>query len=117
MNPIVNVIRFYNSAPLLLANDCTGDSLDIVTNMEVDGIIVGAAVEADVRERLIGCAVGRAISSSVLKGPKDGLPKYIEECLRGDWRGLFISTEGQVPFDTPPENLHEIVRLIHRGRG
>jgi uroporphyrinogen decarboxylase len=117
MNPLVNLIRFYNSAPLLLANGCTGNSLDIVANMEVDGIIVDAAVEADVRGRLTGCAVGRAIPSSVLKGPKDGLPQYIEDCLREDWRGLFISTEWQVPFDTPPENLHEIVRLIRGGRG
>ena len=112
IKPIVNVIRFYNSVPLLLANGCTKDSLELITNMEVDGMIVDSIVEADVREKLTRCVVGRTISSSVLKGPKDQLLGHIEDCLRGDWRGLFISTEWQVPYDTPPENLHEIIKSI-----
>jgi uroporphyrinogen decarboxylase len=112
LRPIVNVIRFYNSLSLLLASGCTEDSLELLTNMEVDGMVVDTNIEAEVRQKLARCVVGRTIPSSVLEGPKEQLLAYIENCLTGDRRGLFISTEWQVPYDTPPENMHEIVKSI-----
>lgn len=111
LRPLANVIRFYNSVPLLLAHGCTGDSLELLTKVEVDGMVVDGTVESEMRQKLPHCAVGRTISSSVLRGPKDELMACVEDCLKGDWRGHFISTEWEVPYDTPPENMHEILKF------
>ena len=112
LKPVVNVIRFYNSLPLLLANGCNKESLKLLTNMEVDGMVVDSNIEADVRQQQVRCVVGRTIPSSVLEGAKERLLAHIENHLKGDRRGVFISTEWQVPYDTPPENIHEIIRAI-----
>jgi uroporphyrinogen decarboxylase len=112
LKPLVNVIRFYNSVPLLLANGCTQDSLELLTKTDVDGMVVDGGIESDIRQKIPHCVVGRTIPSSVLKGPKDELIRYIKDCLKKDARGLFISTEWQVPYDTPPENMREIIKSI-----
>ncbi len=110
--PLVNVIRFYDSVPILLAHGCTKDSLQLLTKMEVDGMVVDGGIESDLREKLPHGVVGRAIPSALLKGPREKLIAHIQNCLKGDWRGLFICTEWQVPYDTPPENIHTIMRAI-----
>ena len=112
LKPLVNVIRFYNSVPLLLVHGCTKDSLELLAKTDVDGMVVDGIIESDMRQKLPHCVVGRTIPSSVLKGPKDKLIAHIKDCLRGDGRGHFISTEWQVPYDTPPENMHEIIKSI-----
>lgn len=112
LRPLVNVIRFYNSLPLLLAKGCASDSTDLLTNMEVDGMVVDSSIEADIRQKISRCIVGRTISSSVLVGLKEPLLTRVENCLKEDQRGVFISTDWQVPYNTPPENMHEIVRTI-----
>ncbi len=112
LKPLVNVIRFYDSVPIFLAHGCTKDSLELLTNIEVNAMVVDGGIESDLREKIPHCVVGRAIPSPLLKGPKEKLIAHIQDCLRGDWRGLFISTEWQVPYDTPPENLHAILKAI-----
>jgi uroporphyrinogen decarboxylase len=112
LKPLVNVIRFYDSVPLLLAHGCTKDSLGLLMKTEVDSMVVDGNIESESRQKIPHCIVGRTISSSVLKGPKDKLIAHIKDCLRGDWRGLFISTEWQVPYDMPPENMREIIKCI-----
>jgi len=110
--PLVNVIRFYDSVPILLARGCTKDSLELLTTMEVDGMVVDGAIESDLREKNPHCVVGKAISLPLLQGPKEKLIAHIQGCLKGDWRGLFISTEWQVPYDTSPENIHAVMKSI-----
>jgi uroporphyrinogen decarboxylase len=112
VKPLVNVIRFYDSVSLLLAHGCTNESLEFLTKMAVDGMIVDGNIESDLRQKMPHCAVGRTIPSSVLTGPKDKLMGHVQDCLSGDWRGLFISTEWQVPYDTPPENMREVMKSI-----
>ena len=112
LKPLVNVIRFYNGVPLLLAHGCTQDSLELLTKTDVDGMVVDGSIESEIRQKIPHCVVGRAILSSVLRGPKDEIIGYIKDFLREDSRGLFISTEWQVPYDTPPENMREIIKSI-----
>jgi len=112
LRPVVNVIRFYNSLPLLLANGCTKDSLELLTHMEVEGMVVDNNIDTDVRQKLSSCVVGRTIPSSVLEGPKEQLLAHIENCLKRDQQGVFISTEWQVPYDTPSENMHAVLKSI-----
>ena len=115
INPLVNVIRFYDSVPILLARGCTKDSLELLTKMEVDGMVVDGAIESDLREKIPHCVVGKAIPLPLLQGPKEKLIAHLQDCLKGDGRGLFISTEWQIPYDTPPENIHAIVKSIRGG--
>jgi len=112
VKPLVNVIRFYDSVPILLAHGCAKDSLELLTKMEVDGMVVDGNLEPDLRERIPHCVVGKAIPLPLLQGPKEKLIVCIQDCLKGDWRGFFISTEWQVPYDTPPENMHAILKTI-----
>jgi len=112
LRPLVNVIRFYDSVPILLAHGCTKDSLELLTKMEVDGMVVDGGIELELREKLPQGVVGKAIPLPLLQGPKEKLIAHIQDCLKGDWRGLFISTDWQVPYDTPPENMHAIMRTI-----
>jgi uroporphyrinogen decarboxylase len=112
LKPLLNVIRFYDSVPILLAHGCTKDSLDLLVKIEVDGMVVDGTIESDLREKIPHCVVGKAIPLPLLQGPKERLIAHIQDCLKGDGRGLFISTEWQVPYDTPPENMHAIMRTI-----
>ncbi len=111
LKPLTNVVQFYNSVPLLLAHGCTRDSLELLAKIEVDGMVADGSIESDLREKRAPCVVGRSIPSSVLNGPKEKLTAHMKDCLGGDRRGLFISTEWQVPYDTLPENMHEVMKL------
>jgi len=114
LKPLVNVIRFYDAVPILLARGCTKDSVELLTKVEVDGMVVDGGLESDLREKAPDCVVGKAISLPLLQGPKENLIAHLQDCLKGDRRGLFISTEWQVPYDTPPENIHAIMKSIRR---
>ena len=112
LGPLFNVIRFYNSLSLLLVRSCTRESLGLLTNMDADAVVVDGGIEADLRDGGSRCIVGQSIPSSVLEGPKEQLKAHIDKCLKGDPAGVFISTEWQVPYDTPPENIHQLIRHI-----
>jgi uroporphyrinogen decarboxylase len=111
LNPLLNVIRFYDSVPLLLTRGCSRESLDLLAEIEVDGVVVDGNMEPELRQKMPHCAVGRAIPGSALKGPEENLIVYLKGCLT-DAQGQFISTEWQVPYDTPPENIHRIMKSI-----
>jgi len=85
--------------------------------MEVDGMVVDGGMESNLKEKIPHGVVGKAIPSSLLNGPRENLIAYVRDCLREDCRGLFISTEWQVPYDTPPENMHAIMKAIRGGSG
>jgi uroporphyrinogen decarboxylase len=112
LNPLVNVIRFYDSVPLLLAGGCTRESAGLLSKTDVDGMVVDGDIESDLRQEMPHCVVGKTVPSSMLQGSKENLMGYIKGRLGGDGRGLFVSTDWQVPYDTPPENMHQIIKSI-----
>lgn len=115
LGPVRNVAQFYNAVPVLLVSECSKDSLKLLSNIEVEALVVNANLEAGLRG-LTNCrAIGRAIPASILCGARGELREYVGTHLKGDRRGLFLSTEGQVPYETPPENIYEIMRLIKTG--
>jgi len=109
LGPMVNVIRFYDGLSLLLASGCTLDSLGLLSNLETDGMVVDGSVEAELGQGGSRSIVGQTIPSSLIEGPKEPLIAHIDHSLK---EGHFLSTEWQVPYDTPPENIHHLMKYI-----
>jgi uroporphyrinogen decarboxylase len=112
LGPLYNVIRFYNGLLLLLATACTRESVGLLTKMEADAMAVDSSIEAHLRQDASRCIVGQTIPCSVVEGPKEQLTAHMDNHLKGERAGAFVSTEWQVPYDTPPENMHQITKYV-----
>lgn len=112
--PLCNVIRFYNGLFLLLASGCTRESIGLMTKIEADAMAVDSTLEAYLKQNASSCIVGHSIPCSVLQGPKDQLTAHLDNHLKGHHAGTFLSTEWQVPYDTPPENMHQITEYVRK---
>jgi uroporphyrinogen decarboxylase len=115
MKPVVNVMRFYDVIPLLLARGCGKESVEVLKEMDVDGMVVDGGIESDVRQEVGPCVVGTSLPASALKGPKDLLVSQMRDLL-GDEKVSFMATEWEVPYDVPPENMREISILTREMR-
>jgi uroporphyrinogen decarboxylase len=112
LGPLVNAIRFYNSVPLLLAHGCTSDAAGLLSKIDVDGMVADGDLESELRQAMSSCVVGHGIPSSVLTGSKEALVAHVGESLKGGGKIPFVSTDWQVPYETPPENMHEVIMLV-----
>lgn len=111
LGPLINAIRFYNSVPLLLAHGCTRNAVELLCKMEIDGMVADGDVELELRQMMFSSVVGHSIPSSVLTGSKEALAAHVGGSLNDDGKSPFISTEWQVPYETPPENVLEVMKL------
>ena len=111
LNPLLNVIRFYDSIPLLLTTGCSQESLDLLAEVDVEALVADGPIGPEFKQKMPHCIVGRALPGTVLQGPEEDLAVYLKGLL-ADGQGQFISTEWQVPYDTPPANMHRVMKSI-----
>jgi uroporphyrinogen-III decarboxylase len=118
LSPIVNTIRFYNAYSVLLPGEPSPENLTGLIDLGFDGI-VAPEVDLNTWNQLKGgrpCTLGKAIPSGVLTSNKEELQGYMETLLRGGTaQGVFLTTDREVPPDTPPENIHLIMNMISHG--
>jgi len=118
LSPIINNIRFYNSYSVLLPGESLPEKLTGLVALGFDGVIA-PGIDLNTWNRLKGgqsCILGKAIPSNLLASNKEELQGYLEILLKaGIERGTFLTTDWEVPPDTPPENIHLIMNMISQG--
>ena len=118
LSPIVNTIRYYNAYSVLLPGESSPDNLSSLIDLGFDGI-VASGIDVNTWNQLKdgrACILGKAIPSHLLTTNKNELQRYMETFLKGDIKsGIFLTTDWEVPLDTPPDNIHLIMNMISQG--
>lgn len=116
--PIVNTIRFYNTYSVLLPGDSPPENLDSLIDLGFDGIVT-SGIDVNTWNQLKDgrpCILGKAIPSRLLTTEKEELQGYLETYLPENIEpGIFLTTDWEVPPDTPPDNIHLIMNMISQG--
>jgi uroporphyrinogen decarboxylase len=116
--PICNTVRFYNAHPVLLLRECNPGNLEQFLDLGADSTVVGGEMDFSYLKKVISerdLVFGCAIPCSALVDPQQELADYISKYSTIESSRTFLTTEWEVPADTPPENMHELMRLITRG--
>lgn len=113
---IRNIARYYKAYFIILTQDCSEEHVDPIFGMQADGVVISGDIEFEhVREAAIkhDCCFSANIPCSALLGNQTELKDLARDfmSLRGQ-EGFFISTEWEVPYDTPVTNFHEIMKSI-----
>ena len=113
---IRNIARYYKAHLIILTKDCSDEHVDPIFGMQTDGVVISGNIEFEhVREAAIehDCCFSGNIPSSALLGNQTELKALVRDFMsaRGE-KGFFLSTEWEVPYDTPVANLHEIMKSI-----
>ena len=117
--PVLNTIRFYNAFSVLLPGDITPGRLSDVIDLGFDAITVDTMLIDDWHDIRGGrpCVLGQAIPSRLLLSGGEELNDYLDDFLlpeKGE-TGVFLTTDWEVPTDTPPEYFHQVMDKIGRG--
>ena len=117
LSPIVNTIRFYNAFSVLLPGNATRGRLSDIMDLGFDAITVDKMLIEDWKDirGIRPCVLGQAIPSRLLVSGGEELNNYLEGFLpqKGE-TGVFLTTDWEVPSDTPPENFHQVMDKIGR---
>ncbi len=117
LSPVLNTIRFYNAFSVLLPGDTTPGKLSDIINLGFDAITVDIMLIEDWKD-IRGsrpCVLGHAIPSRLLVSGGKELTDYLEGFLpKTGETGVFLTTDWEVPPDTPPENFHQVMEKIGR---
>ena len=116
--PVVNNIRFYNAYSVLLPGDLSSENLDSVIGLGFNGIVTSGIDINTWNESKGGrtCVLGNAIPSHLLIAERKELQGYLETLLKGDIKsGVFLTTDWEVPPETPPDNIHLTMNMISQG--
>jgi uroporphyrinogen-III decarboxylase len=116
-SPILNIVRFYNAFSVLLPGESSPDSLANLIDLGFDGI-VAAGIDLTTWNRLKGgrsCILGKAIPSHLLTSGLRELQTYLETDLPERIEpGVFLTTDWEVPPDTPPDHIHLVMSMISK---
>ncbi len=116
-SPILNTIRFYNAFSVLLPGETSPDNLANLVDLGFDGVIA-AGIDLNTWKELKGgraCILGKAIPSHLLTAGQKELQEYLETHLPIKIeRGVFLTTDWEVPAETPPDNIHLVIKMISK---
>jgi uroporphyrinogen-III decarboxylase len=115
LSPIINTVRFYNSFSVLLPGEPSPDNLADLIDLGFDGIVAPEIDNGTWHELKGGrsCILGKAIPARVLNSSSGELRAYLETNLPEKVEtGVFITTDWEVPLETPPDNIHLVMRMI-----
>jgi uroporphyrinogen-III decarboxylase len=116
-SPIVNMVRFYNAFSVLLPGESSSDNLANLVDLGFDGIVT-AGIDLNTWNKLKGgrsCVLGKAIPSHLLTSEPKELQAYLETQLPERIEpGVFLTTDWEVPPDTPPDNVHLVMNMISK---
>ena len=116
LRPVWNLSRFYNASCILLTRQWPSNNLEDLPRLGADGTLVGGEINLANLEKsklMRSHVIGIGIPNSKLVASKEEIQDYIRGWLdRKYGEAAFLSTEWEVPYDTPPENLHTVMRTI-----
>jgi uroporphyrinogen-III decarboxylase len=115
LSPILNTIRFYNAFSVLLPGEASPDNLANLVDLGFDGV-VAAGIDLNAWKELKGGrsgVLGKAVPSRLLNAGQKELQEYLEIHLPTKIeRGVFLTTDWEVPADTPPDNIHLLMNRL-----
>ncbi len=114
-SPVLNVIRFYNAFSVLLPGEASPDNVANLLDLGFDGI-VAAEIDTDTWNELKrgrSCVLGKAIPARLLNSEPGELQAYLEKYISVKNKpGVFLTTDWEVPPDTPPDNMHLVMNMV-----
>jgi uroporphyrinogen-III decarboxylase len=117
LSPTINTVRFYDAFSVLLPGESSPDNIAKLMDLGFDGI-VAAGIDLNTWNEITGthsCVLGKAIPSRLLTASKEELQQYLDTILNGDTApGVFLTTDGEVPADTPPDNIHLVMDILSK---
>lgn len=116
--PMWNVLRYFQIPSLLLAYGCNETQIEGVCNLGADAIILDGrpALSAKVKEvahKRNLCFAGTIPTEVLLSEPNQVRESVTNSLKEGQAvKGFFLSNEWEMPYITPPQNVHEIMKAI-----
>ena len=107
-SPLVNTVRFYNSYSVILPG--TAPDLSALAGLGFDGIV------APVDAKSPGGIVGKAIPVEALRSKPAEFQGWLKANLPLAGPGIFLTTDWEVPPETPPDNFHLLMNTIRGGQ-
>ena len=115
LRSIWNVVRFYNVHSLILGKGCNDGHIEPVLDLQAEGVALSGNIDAvQVKDEAMkrDCCFARSIPSSALLGTVSQAGDSTEDCLSAKDKGLFLSTEWDVPYATDVNNMQEVMRVV-----
>jgi hypothetical protein len=116
LETIWRVARYYNAYTIILTRDCSERHIEPIFQLQADGVVISGNIDqATIRDAAIkyNRCFSINIPCSALLGTQAELNDLLRRCLSTQERkGVFLSAEWGVPFDTPVANIHEIMKII-----
>lgn len=112
---ISNLVRFYNAYPILVTRMEAGQNLDTIAGLDIDGAVIGGEPEPIEIKQLKdkGLVIGIGIPLSIVASSGNELNEFISRYFEVAGKNrFFLSTEWEVPYETPPEKIHSLVEFI-----
>jgi uroporphyrinogen-III decarboxylase len=119
LQSVWNIARFYTASSIVLSGShLDGDHYDDLLKLGADGLVVAPSafprlVDSAVEQRV---CLGLGMSPELLSGPQLNIERAVGNYLQMG-RRFFLTTEGEVQTNTPPESIHYIIRALRNGAG
>jgi uroporphyrinogen-III decarboxylase len=116
-SPIVNTVRFYNAFSVLLPGESAPNDITGLLDFGFDGIVI-PGIDVKTWHEIKGgrsCILGQAIPVQLLSSNSREIQTYLEAHLpeKAEPR-MFLTTDGELPPETPPDNIHLLMKMISR---
>ena len=118
---IWRVARYYNAYTIILTRDCSERHIEPIFQLQADGVVISGNIDqATIRDAAI--KYNRCFSINIPCSALLGTQAELNDLLRRylstqERRGFFLSTEWEIPYDTPLANIYEIMKSIKAKSG
>jgi hypothetical protein len=109
------VAKFYNVHSLILSKGCTEADIEPILSLQADGVALAGDIDyAYLRDAALkrNQCYAWSITRSILLNPASQASASLADYSSARGKGLFLSTEWEVPYETDVNNMHEIMRII-----
>ena len=112
---LYNIVNFFNIYLIISVGSPQAETLDPTFNLDANGFIVSGISEVNnIFEVAAGKGkhLGYGIPHADLMGPTDRLRELVATSIPKGEKGFFFTTDGPVPYETPVENMHELMNML-----
>lgn len=120
LRSIWNVVKFYNVHSLVLSKGCNEGHIEPILDLQAEGVALSGNINPEqVKDAALkrDCCFARSIPCSALLDTVSQAGDSTTDCLSAKEKGLFLSTEWEVPYTTSVNNMHEVMRVIREVQG
>lgn len=116
-SPVLNMVRFYNAFSVLLPGESSLENISSLLDLGFDSI-VAAGMDMNTWRKIKdgrSCILGQAIPANLLNSESGELQAYLKTHLPEKAEpGVFLTTDREVPSETPPDNIHLVMNMVSR---